>query len=106
MKPLSDQLREAKDAKVALHPGLLVKVKTKAGELVTRGRITAVHPDEEVVFVANEDAGADLRVGVDTKHYVIWVEPPTNYVPRLPGETTLYMRTSRPGVHAFSNKKM
>jgi len=106
MKPLSQQLREAKAAKVALHPGLVVKVKTKAGKLVTRGYITAVNPDEGVVFIANQDAGADLRVGVDTKHYVIWVEPPTNYVPRLPGETTLYIRTSRPGPHAFSNVKM
>lgn len=106
MKPLSQQLREAKAAKVALHPGLVVKVKTKAGKLVTRGRIVSVDPDVGVVNVANEDAGADLRVDVDPKHYVIWVEPPGNYVPRFPGETTLYVRTSRPGAHAFSNVKM
>lgn len=106
MKPLSQRLREAKDARVVLHPGLMVKVKTKAGALVTKGRITDVMPDEGVVFVANEDAGADLRVGVDSKNYEIWVVPPTNYVPRLPDETTLYVRTSRPGPHAFSNVKM
>lgn len=106
MKSYSEQLKEAKDAKIALHPGLVVKVKTKAGKLVTQGRITNVDPDIGFVSVANEDAGADLRVDVDPKHYVIWVLPPTNYVPRLPDQTTLYIRTSRPGPHAFSNVKM
>lgn len=106
MRRLSDQLREAKDAKVILHPGLRVKVKTKAGKLVTQGDITEVDPDVGVVRIANAESGADLRVDVDPKHYVIWVVPPTGYVPRLPGETTLYVRASRPGAHAFSNVKM
>lgn len=105
MRPWSKQLSEAME-KVVLHPGLRVKVKTKAGELVTQGDITDVDVDVGFVRIANTEDGADLRVDVDPKHYVIWVIPPTNYVPRLPGETTLYIRTSRPGPHAFSNKKM
>lgn len=106
MRPLSEQLKKAVDGKVALHPGLMVKVRTKGGELVTRGRITQVDPEVNVVTVANEDAGADLRVDVDPKHYVIWVEPPGEQVPRLPQEVTMYVRATRPGVHAFSNVKM
>lgn len=103
---MSEQLKKAVDGKVPLHPGLVVKVKTKGGELVTRGRIVTVDPEVNVVTVANEDAGADLRVDVDPKNYVIWVEPPGEQVPRLPPETTLYVRSSRPGAHAFSNVKM
>jgi len=103
---LASRLREAVDGKVALHPGLMVKVKTKGGALVTRGRITSVDPDVGVVMVANQDAGADLRVDVDPKSYVIWVEPPGEQVPRFPAEVTMYVRASRPGAHAFSNVKM
>jgi len=106
MRLFSEQLREAVNAKVALYPGLIVKVKTKAGKLVTQGRITDVDPDVGFVSVANEGAGADLRVDVDPEKYVIWVMSPSNHDPRLPPETTLYVRTSRPGAHAFSNVKM
>ena len=106
MRSFSEQLREAVESKIALHPGLMVKVKTKAGKLVTQGRITDVDPDVGFVSIANEDAGADLRVDVDPERYVIWVLPPSSYVPRFPPEATLYIRSSRPGAHAFSNVKM
>lgn len=106
MKELSRQLREAKSSKVALHPGLIVKVRTKRGALVTQGMITNVDPDVGYVSVADNEAGADLRVDVDAERYNIWVEPPADYAPRMPPEVTLYVRSSRPGAHAFSNVKM
>lgn len=106
MDGLSQELREAKNSKVVLHPGLLVKVRTKKGALVGQGLITNVDPEIGFVTVADTSAGADLRVDVDAERYNIWVDPPSDYAPRMPPEVTLYMRGSRPGAHANAKIKM
>jgi len=95
---LSEQLQQAKDARIKLHVGLGVRIRTQDGRDVAEGRITEVDVATHTIRVVDELSGADLQVDVDTDRYEVYVVPPGEQVPRWPPEMSLYVRASTPGV--------
>ena len=92
MKRPSQVLLEAAEAKVIVAPGQVVVVRTKNGEDVVRGFVTAVNPEMGYVRVEDFSSGADLQIDVDPEHYELWVSPTKDPAILLPPQVTVYIR--------------
>jgi hypothetical protein len=99
---LSEQLKQAKDARIKLHVGLEVRIRTREGEtIIDQGRITEVDVATHTVRVVDELSGATLEVDVDVDRYEVYVLEPGEQVPLWPPDVSLYVRASMPGVTKF-----
>jgi len=96
---LSEQLKQAKDARIKLHVGLQVRVRATDGQtVIEQGRITEVDIATHTVRVVDELSGATLEVDVDVDRYEVYVLTPGEQVPLWPPDVSLYVRSSMPGV--------